>query len=70
MSARAANGGVFGLKLGLARAVGAASRLSGRGGGTTLPGRVLLRLAPDAISRLGVALDSSVTVVSATGAGS
>ena len=26
---------------------------SGRGGGTTLPGRLLLRLAPDAIARLG-----------------
>ena len=41
----------------LARATGAASRASGRGGGTTLPGRVLLRLAPDAIARLGAELD-------------
>ena len=66
MSARASNGGLFGAKLSLARAIGAASRVSGRGGGTTLPGRVLLRLAPDAIDRLGVALDKGVTVLSAT----
>ena len=33
---------------------------SGRGGGTTLPGRVLLRLAPDAIARLGAGLDRGV----------
>jgi len=56
----------FRAKVGLARAVGAASRASGRGGGTTLPGRVLLRLAPDAISRLGAGLDRGTTIVSAT----
>jgi UDP-N-acetylmuramyl tripeptide synthase len=55
----------FGAKRLAARAVGAASRASGRGGGTTLPGRFLLRLAPDAISRLGSRLDP-VTIVSAT----
>ena len=49
-----------------ARAIGAASRASGRGGGTTLPGRVLLRLAPDAIARLGARLDRGTTIVSAT----
>ena len=48
--------GMFGPKLALARAAGALSRRSGRGGGTTLPGRLLLRLAPDAISRLGARL--------------
>jgi UDP-N-acetylmuramyl tripeptide synthase len=48
------------------RALGAASRASGRGGGTTLPGRVLLRLAPDAIARLGAGLDQGATIVSAT----
>ena len=32
---------LFGLKLGLARVAGALSRRSGRGGGTTLPGRLL-----------------------------
>ena len=56
----------FGAKLTLARAIGAASRASGRGGGTTLPGRVLLRLAPDAIERLGAKLDRGTTVLSAT----
>jgi lipid II isoglutaminyl synthase (glutamine-hydrolysing) len=56
----------FGAKVALARAVGAASRASGRGGGTTLPGRVLLRIAPDAIARLGAGLDRGATIVSAT----
>ncbi|MGH2951381.1 MAG: MurT ligase domain-containing protein [Solirubrobacterales bacterium] len=42
------------------------SRASGRGGGTTLPGRVLLRLAPDAVGRLGADLSSGSTIVSAT----
>ena len=50
---------MFGPKLALARATGALSRRSGRGGGTTLPGRLLLRLAPDAISRLGAAAASA-----------
>jgi UDP-N-acetylmuramyl tripeptide synthase len=50
----------------LSRAIGAASRRSGRGGGTTLPGRVLLRLDPEAIARLGARLDGGTTVVSAT----
>jgi lipid II isoglutaminyl synthase (glutamine-hydrolysing) len=56
----------FGAKLGLARAIGGASRRSGRGGGTTLPGRVLLRLSPDAIARLGGRLSRGSTIVSAT----
>jgi UDP-N-acetylmuramyl tripeptide synthase len=55
----------FGAKLALSRAIGAASRRSGRGGGTTLPGRVLLRLEPEAIARLGAGLEGT-TVVSAT----
>lgn len=58
--------GAFGVKLGLARAVGALSRFSGRGGGTTLPGRLLLRMAPDAIPRLGAGLRTGSMVVSAT----
>jgi UDP-N-acetylmuramyl tripeptide synthase len=64
----AANGGspLFGAKAGIARAIGAASRASGRGGGTTLPGRVLLRLEPEAIARLGAGLDRGTTIVSAT----
>jgi UDP-N-acetylmuramyl tripeptide synthase len=60
------DGALFGAKRRLARALGAASRASGRGGGTTLPGRVLLRLAPDAIGRLGAGLDLGTTLVSAT----
>ena len=57
---------LFGAKLTAARAVGAASRASGRGGGTTLPGRMLLRMAPDAIARLGQRLDRGSTLISAT----
>ena len=59
-------GALFGAKLALSRAIGAASRASGRGGGTTLPGRVLLRLEPEAIARLGAGLDRGTTIVSAT----
>lgn len=56
----------FGVKRGLARGIGWLSRRSGRGGGTTLPGRVLLRLAPDAIERMGAGLTGGATIVSAT----
>ncbi len=57
---------LFRAKLAAARGVGALSRRSGRGGGTTLPGRMLLRTAPDAIARLGAELPNGSTVVSAT----
>ncbi len=57
---------LFGAKLTAARAAGAASRLSGRGGGTTLPGRLLLRMAPDALARLGGRLERGTAIVSAT----
>jgi lipid II isoglutaminyl synthase (glutamine-hydrolysing) len=57
---------LFGPKLALARATGAVSRRSGRGGGTTLPGRMLLRLAPDALGRLAVSLERGSTIISAT----
>lgn len=56
----------FGAKVLAARAIGGLSRRSGRGGGTTLPGRVLLRTAPDAISRLGARLSGDRTIISAT----
>lgn len=56
----------FGPQRLLARAVGRLSRLSGRGGGTTLPGRILLRGEPDAISRLGAQLSDGSALVSAT----
>ena len=63
---RTGGGAAFGAKRALARAIGAASRRSGRGGGTTLPGRVLLRLEPEAIARLGAGLSGGATIVSAT----
>ena len=43
------------LALAAARATAFASRATGRGGGTTLPGRVLTALAPDAPRRLAAA---------------
>jgi UDP-N-acetylmuramyl tripeptide synthase len=57
---------LFGAKLAAARAIGGLSRRTGRGGGTTLPGRVLLRTAPDALSRLGARLSGERTIISAT----
>jgi UDP-N-acetylmuramyl tripeptide synthase len=65
-SQRRSNGALFGVKLAIARGVGAASRVSGRGGGTTLPGRLLLRLQPDALGRLGAKLGQGTTLISAT----
>jgi UDP-N-acetylmuramyl tripeptide synthase len=53
-------------KRGLAKSVGSLSRVSGRGGGTTLPGRMLIRMAPDAIDRLASQLDRGSIVVSST----
>jgi lipid II isoglutaminyl synthase (glutamine-hydrolysing) len=66
LSRAGGSGTLFGAKRAAARAIGAASRASGRGGGTTLPGRALLRMEPDAIARLGAGLDRGVTIVSAT----
>jgi UDP-N-acetylmuramyl tripeptide synthase len=63
---RKRGGPLFGAKVALSRTIGGASRASGRGGGTTLPGRVLLRLEPDAIARLGARLERGSTIVSAT----
>jgi UDP-N-acetylmuramyl tripeptide synthase len=57
---------MFGAKLALARLTGRLSRSSGRGGGTTLPGRLLVRLAPDAIHRLASGLERGSIVVSST----
>lgn len=54
------------IKLGAAKSIGAASRLSGRGGGTSLPGKVLLRLQDDAIARLASGLPRGAVVISAT----
>jgi lipid II isoglutaminyl synthase (glutamine-hydrolysing) len=57
---------LFGAKRLAARTVGVASRASGRGGGTTLPGRLLLRMDPEAIARMGARLGRGTTLVSAT----
>ena len=50
----------------LARAAGALSRASRRGGGTSFPGKLLLRMDPRAIARLSRRLDRGAIVVSAT----
>jgi lipid II isoglutaminyl synthase (glutamine-hydrolysing) len=57
---------MFRLKVALARAVRRLSRWSRRGGGTSLPGKLLLRLAPDAVGRLGNQLERGSVIVSAT----
>jgi UDP-N-acetylmuramyl tripeptide synthase len=53
-------------KLAVARAVGSLVRASGRGGGTSLPGKILLRLEPDAIGSLTRRLVNGCAVISAT----
>lgn len=50
----------------VARSVGAVSRLSGKGGGTTLPGRVLNTLDAGATARLARRLEQGSAVISAT----
>ena len=55
----------FAAKVALARAVGAISRLAGRGA-TTLPGRTLLALDRDAITRLAAGLPRGSVTISAT----
>ncbi len=52
-------------KIALARAVGALSRRGGRGG-TSLPGKVLMRLDSDAVARLSSRLRRGSVIVSAT----
>ena len=56
---------MFRAKLALARAVRVASRRTGRGG-TTAPGRLLLRLDDRAIERLGHELEDGAVCISAT----
>src|SRR3989440_9860844 len=56
----------LGLELAAARAVGSFSRLAGAGGGTTLPGKLLWKLAPGAIDRLAARLPLGSALVSAT----
>ena len=57
---------MLGPKLALARAAGALARRAGRGGGTSLPGKLLVRLQPDAIGLLSGRLKGGSVVVSAT----
>jgi UDP-N-acetylmuramyl tripeptide synthase len=54
------------VKVAAARAVGQLARRAGRGGGTSLPGKVLTRLAPDAIAQLAARLPGGSAVISAT----
>jgi UDP-N-acetylmuramyl tripeptide synthase len=60
----------MGLRLALettaARALGGLSRTARRGGGTTVPGKVLWRLDPEAVDRLAARLSEGVALVSAT----
>jgi UDP-N-acetylmuramyl tripeptide synthase len=60
----------MGLRLGLetlaARGVGAVSRAAGRGGGTTLPGKLLWKLDPGAVDALAARLPAGVALVSGT----
>ncbi|MBV9196606.1 MAG: DUF1727 domain-containing protein [Solirubrobacterales bacterium] len=49
-----------------ARAVGGLARRAGRGGGTSLPGKVLIRLEPEAIGELSARLPRGSLVISAT----
>jgi len=49
-----------------ARAVGGLSRLARAGGGTTIPGKLLWKLDPDAIDRLAGRLPNGSVLVSAT----
>jgi lipid II isoglutaminyl synthase (glutamine-hydrolysing) len=54
------------LEVAVARAVGQLSRLAGAGGGTTLPGKLLATLDPQAIGSLAARLEQGSVVVSAT----
>jgi len=49
-----------------ARLVGRVSRAAGRGGGTTLPGKLLWKVDPGAVDALAARLPAGVAVVSAT----
>jgi lipid II isoglutaminyl synthase (glutamine-hydrolysing) len=54
------------VEIALARAAGRLSRLTGYGGGTTVPGKVLTAIDRGAISRLGALLPEGCVAVSAT----
>jgi UDP-N-acetylmuramyl tripeptide synthase len=54
------------VEIALARAAGRLSRLSGRGGGTTLPGKILATLDPGALAALAGRLPRGSALLSAT----
>jgi len=54
------------LETSAARMLGALSRAAGRGGGTTIPGKLLWKLDPDAIDALAARLSDGAVMVSAT----
>jgi UDP-N-acetylmuramyl tripeptide synthase len=54
------------LERALGRSAGAVSRLAGRGGGTTIPGKLLWKLDPGAIDRLAARLPQGSVLISAT----
>jgi lipid II isoglutaminyl synthase (glutamine-hydrolysing) len=56
----------FSAKVAAARAAAGLSRRTRAGGGTTLPGKLLLRMAPDAIERMTSRLAQGSVVISAT----
>jgi UDP-N-acetylmuramyl tripeptide synthase len=53
-------------EIALARAAAGLSRLAGAGGGTTLPGKLLWKLDPDAVDRLAARLPQGAALASAT----
>ncbi len=54
------------LEIGMARLAGRLSRVAGRGGGTTIPGKVLAALDPSAVATLAGRLPLGSALVSAT----
>jgi len=56
----------LGLEIAVARGVGGLSRRLGKGGGTTIPGKLLATLDPGAIDRLAARLSAGCVVISAT----
>jgi UDP-N-acetylmuramyl tripeptide synthase len=56
----------LGVETAIARAAGRLSRLAGRGGGTTLPGKILTSIDSEAIGRLAARLPRGAALVSAT----
>jgi lipid II isoglutaminyl synthase (glutamine-hydrolysing) len=54
------------LEIALARAAGRLSRIAGRGGGTTIPGKILATLDPNAVGTLARRLPRGSALISAT----